>query len=107
MGAHFYLTIKSLPWEKIEELLSGMTVFTADAHQGTACWDADFLQPTALIISSEAHGPGEQARAVTDQWVHIPMPGRSESLNAGVALSVLLFEVVRQRSPSTNSPETR
>ncbi len=97
MGAHFQLSLASTSWQNISRRIEGLTVFTADAHQGIPCWEADFSQPSALIIGSEAHGPGEQARRLTDTWVHIPMPGRAESLNAGVALAVLLFEVVRQR----------
>jgi tRNA G18 (ribose-2'-O)-methylase SpoU len=36
--------------------------------------------------------------------VSIPMPGEAESLNAGVAGSVLMFEVVRQRIPALTKP---
>jgi TrmH family RNA methyltransferase len=36
-------------------------------------------------------------QAAADGYLHIPMPGESESLNAAVAASVLVFEAVRQR----------
>jgi TrmH family RNA methyltransferase len=35
---------------------------------------------------------------VNPQPVHIPMPGRVESLNAAIAGAILLFEVARQRA---------
>jgi TrmH family RNA methyltransferase len=54
-------------------------------------------QPVALVIGGEADGAGESARKLAHQKISIPMNGNVESLNAGVAGSVLIFEVVRQR----------
>ena len=59
---------------------------------------ADFTTPLALIIGGEAAGSGTEAASLADKKVHIPMPGGTESLNAAVAASILLFEVVRQRT---------
>jgi TrmH family RNA methyltransferase len=60
----------------------------------------DWRAPFALIIGSEAEGPSAAARRFTPKRVHIPMPGRAESLNAAVAAGVLLFEAARQRRSS-------
>jgi TrmH family RNA methyltransferase len=65
---------------------------------GTSCWETDFRQPLALIVGSEAEGASDDARKLASQKISIPMSGEMESLNAGVAGSVLMFEVVRQRS---------
>jgi TrmH family RNA methyltransferase len=54
-------------------------------------------QPLALIIGSEAEGASESAKQLADQKISVPMNEKMESLNAGVAGSVLMFEVVRQR----------
>ena len=51
----------------------------------------------AFLIGNEARGLSEDAAALCDAWVKIPMPGQAESLNASVAAGVLLYEVVRQR----------
>ena len=53
----------------------------------------------AFLIGNEARGLSEDAAALCDAWVKIPMPGQAESLNASVAAGVLLYEVVRQRLP--------
>jgi TrmH family RNA methyltransferase len=102
MGAHFRLPVHSLGWEEIQRILKGkpggLRVYLADSAGGSAYTQADFRSPLALIIGSEAVGAGSQAKALADQVVHIPMPGGSESLNAAIAASVLLFEVLRQRS---------
>jgi TrmH family RNA methyltransferase len=59
---------------------------------------ADLARPTALVLGNEAHGLPERAAAALDGWVSIPMAGRSESLNVGMAAAVLCFEAARQRS---------
>ncbi len=48
-------------------------------------------EQTCWIIGSEAHGVSDQARSAADLVVVIPMTGRAESLNAGVAAAVLLY----------------
>lgn len=74
-----------------------LQVFLADMD-GTSCWETDLRQPLALIIGSEADGASESARKLAYQKISIPMNGSVESLNAGVAGSVLMFEVMRQRN---------
>ena len=97
MGAHFRLPIHSMLWDEIEATTKGMQVHLADMD-GTACWETDLRQPLALIIGGEAEGASEEGRKLATQKISIPMAGNVESLNAGVAGSVLMFEVVRQRS---------
>jgi TrmH family RNA methyltransferase len=99
MGAHFRLPIHSMPWEEIEQLRksAGLQMYLADMN-GQSCWETDLRQPLALVIGGEAEGASEAAREVATAKISIPMAGSVESLNAGVAGSVLMFEVVRQRS---------
>jgi RNA methyltransferase, TrmH family len=96
MGAHFRLPIHFLTWEEIRTATKSLTVYLADM-QGSPCWQTDFSLPLALIVGGEAAGATERARSLADLAVSIPMPGKAESLNAGVAGAILLFEVVRQR----------
>lgn len=97
MGAHFRLPIHELTWEQIKTHTAGLLVFLADMN-GAPCWEADLRKPLALIVGSEAEGASEAGRALAMQKLSLPMAGKVESLNAGVAGSVLMFEVVRQRS---------
>ena len=57
----------------------------------------DLRQPLALIVGGEAEGASEEARKLANAFVKIPMASKTESLNAAVAGSVLMFEVMRQR----------
>lgn len=96
MGAHFRLPIQSMTWEEIKSQTKDMQIHLADMD-GTSCWETNLRQSIALIIGGEAEGASDEARRLATQTISIPMSGNVESLNAGVAGSVLMFEVVRQR----------
>ncbi len=49
-----------------------------------------------LLMGSERHGLGEEALALCDQVVRIPMAGISDSLNLAVATAIVLYEVFNQ-----------
>lgn len=97
MGAHFKLPIHEIGWEEIHQVVKDMNVLIADMD-GTSCWGTDLTKPIVLIIGSEAEGASETARKLANGKISIPMSGNIESLNAGVAGSVLMFEVLRQRN---------
>ncbi len=65
--------------------------------QSVAYDEADLTGPTALLLGNEAHGLSEATLAAVDGIVHIPMAGRTESLNVSLAAAVLCFEAARQR----------
>jgi TrmH family RNA methyltransferase len=96
MGAHFRLPILSLTWDEIRARTSGLRILLADMD-GVPCWESDLRAPLALIVGGEAEGASAPARDLAAATVSIPMPGGVESLNAGVAGAVLMFEAVRQR----------
>jgi TrmH family RNA methyltransferase len=76
----------------------GLKRIAAVAHDGERPDRVDLTQPLALVFGNEAHGlPGEVQSGV-DTRVTIPIPGRSESLNLGMAASILLYETRRQRA---------
>lgn len=96
MGAHFRLPIHLMSWEEVYRQTKDLQVYLADMD-GQSCWETDLRHPLAMIIGSEAEGASEEAQKLATQKISIPMSGDIDSLNAGVAGSVLMFEVVRQR----------
>lgn len=102
MGAHFHIPIQKLSIKDIHAVCKNrpkpLTIYMATADAGLTCYQANLKQPTAILVGSEAFGPSDQSDFISDFGISIPMPGKSESLNAAVAASILLFETVRQRS---------
>lgn len=96
MGAHFRLPIHSMSWDEIKTASKGFQVYVADM-EGRSCWETDLRKPVVLIVGNEAEGVSVSARKLANGSISIPMSGETESLNAGAAGSVLMFEVMRQR----------
>ncbi len=75
----------------------GLTLVGADASSLVAPDAVDLTRPVALVLGNESWGIDVSARGLLDEVVGIPMPGPAESLNVGIAGSILLFEASRQR----------
>jgi TrmH family RNA methyltransferase len=59
-----------------------------------------YQPPVALLMGCERSGLPPPLQALCDVMVHIPMRGRSDSLNLAVATSLMLYEVFRQQRPA-------
>lgn len=57
--------------------------------------DIDFSIRSACVIGNEANGVEEEIKELSDSLVTIPMLGRAESLNASVAASITMWEMLR------------
>lgn len=58
----------------------------------------DLTVPTALVVGAEGAGLRRLVREHCDRVVHIPIQGHVGSLNASVAVAIVLFEARRQRA---------
>lgn len=65
---------------------------------GEPCYTQDLTGPIVLVIGNEGSGISRLVQEKCDFLSSIPMRGQINSLNASVAASLLMFEVVRQRS---------
>ena len=97
MGALLRLPVHQLDWDEIGTLTNGMDVWVADVTGEKSYTAVSWSRPTALIIGSEAHGAGPQARRLATGSITIHMDHDTESLNAAVAAAIVLFEAKRQR----------
>ncbi|MBI1802082.1 MAG: 23S rRNA (guanosine(2251)-2'-O)-methyltransferase RlmB [Chloroflexi bacterium] len=59
--------------------------------------DADLTGAIGLVLGSEGQGLGRLVRETCDRLVQLPMRGQIASLNASVAGSIVLYEVMKQR----------
>ena len=85
--------------EVLDEMASwGVRRLGTSASTGTDYAAADLTVPVAFVLGNEAHGLDDDVVAGSlDGCVTIPMQGRTESLNVGMAAAVLCFEAARQR----------
>lgn len=59
--------------------------------------DADFKQPVAIVLGTEATGVDAFWEDFSDANIILPMMGRNDSLNVSNTAAVLLYEAIRQR----------
>jgi TrmH family RNA methyltransferase len=86
------------PVEVLEQVGAwGLRRLGTAARAGVPYDRADLTPPTALVVGNEANGLPDSVTGSIDEWVSIPMVGRAESLNVGMATAVLCFELARQR----------
>jgi 23S rRNA (guanosine2251-2'-O)-methyltransferase len=79
---------------------AGAWSYGAAADGEVAYTDVDWQGRAVLVLGSEGRGLRPRVASSCDQLVSIPQRGRLDSLNASVAAAVILFEAVRQRTPS-------
>ncbi len=75
----------------------GLRLLATSSHKGTPLPQAQLSGPLALFIGSEGAGLPRELTHQIDETVAIPHSPRVESLNAGVAASIVLYEAARQR----------
>ncbi|MFZ5823260.1 MAG: TrmH family RNA methyltransferase [Bacillota bacterium] len=99
MGSLFRLPVVKQSLEQaLDELAQqGRKLYVADAGGDLLPWQAGLAGGAALVIGNEGAGPSALARSRADGVISIPMEGPTESLNAGVAASLLIYEALRQR----------
>ena len=96
-----YLPVARVP--NIPSLLKdlqkeGVWIFGTAVEGTTTLYDADLKGAAAIVIGSEGDGMGRLVTEHCDFLVSIPMRGKVNSLNASAAASVMMYEVLRQRS---------
>lgn len=104
-GSAFRLPMAKAKLEgAIEQLRAlGLRLVATSSHKSKHLGDTDLSGPLAIFIGSEGAGVPRDLLAMMDEVVAIPHSASVESLNVGVAASIVLYEVARQRN---NSPRT-
>jgi len=87
---------------KTRELLpileaKGVRLLGTTSHKGTPLPQADCKGAIAICIGNEGAGLAKELMAKVDASIVIPHSSKVESLNAGVAASIVLYEAARQR----------
>jgi len=76
----------------------GFWIYGADMEGGKYIYEEKFDVPVGLVIGSEGSGIGRLVKEKCDILVKIPMKGNVSSLNASNAASIIIYEIMKQRS---------
>jgi len=75
----------------------GVRMVATSSHKGTPLPEADWASPLAIFIGNEGAGLPRDLMHQMNAIVGIPQASAVESLNAGVAASIVLYEATRRR----------
>lgn len=76
----------------------GVRLIATSSHKGTLLPEADMKGPIAVFIGNEGAGVDKKLLSEMDELLMIPHSPRVESLNAGIAASIILYEAARQKT---------
>jgi TrmH family RNA methyltransferase len=75
----------------------GVRLVATSSHKGTPLPEANWTLPLAIFIGNEGAGLPRELMRQMDETLVIPQAAEVESLNAGVAASIVLYEAARKR----------
>lgn len=73
-------------------------LIATSSHKGTPLNETDLKTPAAIFVGNEGAGLAREVMARIEEVISIPHTPQVESLNAGVAASIVLYEAARQRA---------
>jgi TrmH family RNA methyltransferase len=96
-GSIFRLPFVQIKSEALMPLLRkrGVRMVATSSHQGTPLPEMSWTLPFAVFIGNEGAGLSRELTRQMDEMLRIPQSREVESLNAGVAASIVLYEAAR------------
>ena len=99
MGAIFRINIVEV--ENLKETLKNIKrhkykIMCTDLSANKNIYEADYNKKI-LVIGNEANGVTQEVLELADEKIIIPMLGKTESLNASVATSIIVYEYIRKK----------
>jgi TrmH family RNA methyltransferase len=76
---------------------SGFKLVVSSLEDSENFYNVDLRDKVIIAVGNEGSGISKEVYDLGDLKVKIPMPGGAESLNAGAAASIMIFEIVRQK----------
>jgi len=74
----------------------GVRLLATSSHRGTPLPQVSWKRPLAIFIGNEGAGLSRELMRDMDETIAIPQAAQVESLNAGVAASIVLYEAARR-----------
>jgi RNA methyltransferase, TrmH family len=104
-GSIFRLPFLQIPSSELIPLLRkrGVRMLATSSHKGTPLITVSWAPPLAIFIGNEGAGLPREIMHQMDETLVIPQAAPVESLNAGVAASIVLYEAARNRNRNCSS----
>jgi TrmH family RNA methyltransferase len=106
-GSIFHLPVVVASIDETLTHFTGAQLLATVVRGGRSHREVDFTTPSVVVIGNEADGLDAATIERCGATVSIVMDGRNESLNAGVAASLIAFEALWQRRDAAAAPSPR
>ena len=73
-------------------------IYTTDVKGGSSIYNYNFMEPYAIVVGNEGNGVSSEVSELINNKLYIPMSSKCESLNVGVATSIILYESERMNN---------
>ncbi|MGE5630646.1 MAG: TrmH family RNA methyltransferase [Caulobacteraceae bacterium] len=103
MGSLFHIPVfqNADPVETLKVFREkGIVTIGAAPRSEMNCIEMQDFEKSAIIIGNESQGIRSETMLLLDYKVNIPMPGRAESLNAGIAAAIMMYEIAVRKKYS-------
>lgn len=104
-GSIFRLPVARCKLEQVVPILRdrGIRLLATSSHKGMPVYEVPWAEAAAVFIGSEGAGLPRELLSKMDGVIAIPHSPRVESLNAGIAASIVLYEASRQRHETSTT----
>jgi TrmH family RNA methyltransferase len=84
---------------------AGVRLMATSSHKGHPLDEADFTGAVMIAVGNEGAGLPAEILSLADELITIPHSPKVESLNAGIAASIILYEAARQKRKNLTTDE--
>lgn len=94
MGSNIYIPIIEIEEADIQKLKqNGFKILATALDESAQTYDkAIYTEKCVIVLGNEANGVSENIIAMSDQKVYIPIYGKAESLNVGIAGAIVMYK---------------
>jgi len=98
-GMLFEIPVLTLDYESAQNILldAGYRIYLGEPKIGEDFSKVKYAEKTAVVLGSERFGINETWYSCPHEKIYIPMMGLMTSLNVGVAASLIMYEIMRQK----------
>lgn len=97
MGSVFRVPVYFAAVSDLAEYLSDYSIVATVLDGSSDLYNIEFPKKVAVVVGNEARGVSREVASMAQIRALIPMCGNAESLNASVAGSIVMYEILRQK----------